>query len=186
MRILKILLLHTVALVIGIVIFALSHTAHRAAGAHLTAASIHVSGYNRNGYYISDYDRRPPGSVAHDAPFESSRSLYMATMVLGICIAVFPVFTLKRSLKECLSDIRESTLTIAQPYDGNSRIKLVTIHANGSSVIRLQDFDELLSAVPGQFYVSTHIDKGTLRLLSASSKSGHARFEHTCRSDALR
>lgn len=42
---------------------------------HLTPYSVSVRGYYRsNGTYVRPHSRRPPGSVAHDAPYLSKRS----------------------------------------------------------------------------------------------------------------
>ena len=46
------------------------------AGQHLTPYSVHVRGYYRSdGTYVSPYQRRPPGGVAHDKPYKSTRAL---------------------------------------------------------------------------------------------------------------
>lgn len=45
------------------------------AGKHLTLYSVSVRGYYRNdGTYVRPHSRRPPGSVAHDAPYLAKRS----------------------------------------------------------------------------------------------------------------
>ncbi|MDC3285764.1 hypothetical protein OAU94_04925 [Flavobacteriaceae bacterium] len=41
----------------------------------LTPYSVNVRGYHKkNGTYVRPHSRRPPGSVAHDAPYKSKRS----------------------------------------------------------------------------------------------------------------
>ena len=45
------------------------------AGKRLTPYSVSVKGYYRNdGTYVRPHSRRPPSSVAHDAPYQSKRS----------------------------------------------------------------------------------------------------------------
>lgn len=45
------------------------------AGEHLTPYSVSVGGYYRkDGTYVRPHSRRPPGSVAHDAPYQAKRS----------------------------------------------------------------------------------------------------------------
>ena len=55
---------------VGLAIFLPSLRAYLEAGRHLTPASVSVSGYfRRDGTYVRPYYRRPPGGVAHDAPY---------------------------------------------------------------------------------------------------------------------
>lgn len=59
------------------------------AGTHLTPYSVSVSGYYRkDGTYIRPYNRRPPGGVNHDAPYENLRfwmgSLFVLSVIVGI------------------------------------------------------------------------------------------------------
>lgn len=96
MRVLRILLLHIIIVAAGVTIFVFSYAAYREAGKHLTPASVHVSGYHhRDGSYVSAYNRRPPGGVAHDAPYESRRSSCVLGMVVGIVLATVPFITLR-------------------------------------------------------------------------------------------
>lgn len=51
---------------------------------HITPASVAVSGYyRRDGTYVHSYNRRPPGSVAHDAPYESAASRWGFVCLVG-------------------------------------------------------------------------------------------------------
>ena len=58
------------------------------AGSHLTPYSVSVRGYYRNdGTYVRSHYRRPPGSVAHDRPYERKRSnmviLFLFIVIIG-------------------------------------------------------------------------------------------------------
>ncbi|MCK4338827.1 MAG: hypothetical protein KAW87_02410 [Candidatus Cloacimonetes bacterium] len=65
-----------ILLPISIIIFIISLHFYTEAGKHLTPYSVHVRGYyRRDGTYVSSHYRRPPGSVAHDAPYESTRNV---------------------------------------------------------------------------------------------------------------
>src|SRR5947207_15081085 len=78
---------------LGLATFGFCLTLYLEAGRHLTPASVSVSGYyRRDGTYVRPYHRRPPGSVAHDAPYESKRSLCELGMFLGVAISLVPVF----------------------------------------------------------------------------------------------
>jgi len=55
------------------------------AGKYLTPYSVNVSGYYRSdGTYVRPHNRRPPGSVKHDAPYESKR--IGLTLLFIICL----------------------------------------------------------------------------------------------------
>lgn len=56
------------------------------AGEFLTPYSVNVRGYYRkDGSYVRPHSRRPPGSVAHDAPYEAKRnSLFLGITTLVI------------------------------------------------------------------------------------------------------
>ena len=57
---------------IAVLIVVLSTVGFAASRLEITPASVSVSGYTRaNGTRVSSYSRRPAGSVAHDAPFET-------------------------------------------------------------------------------------------------------------------
>jgi hypothetical protein len=63
------------------------------AGQNLTPYSVHVRGYNRSdGTYVSSYQRRPPGGVAHDEPYESTRALCTIIIILSSSIGVFSIY----------------------------------------------------------------------------------------------
>jgi predicted DNA-binding transcriptional regulator YafY len=50
----------------------------------VTPASVHVSGYVRSdGRRVSSYSRRPPSTVAHDAPYAMLRFFCLAVLVGG-------------------------------------------------------------------------------------------------------
>lgn len=54
---------------IGVVVFTAVFLFARSG---ITPASVSVRGYTRSdGTYVNSYSRRPPGAVAHDAPFEA-------------------------------------------------------------------------------------------------------------------
>lgn len=62
-----------------------SCSSYNEAGKHLTPYSVSVSGYYRSdGVYVSSYNRRPPGSVKHDEPYESKRT-YMSVLFI-VCL----------------------------------------------------------------------------------------------------
>ena len=59
------------------------------AGTKLTPYSVSVSGYYRkDGTYVHPYQRRPPGGVRHDAPYESQRAnmgiLFFLCLIGGV------------------------------------------------------------------------------------------------------
>tara|TARA_B100000795_G_C22728786_1_gene410533 strand:- start:37 stop:876 length:840 start_codon:yes stop_codon:yes gene_type:complete len=61
---------------------------YREAGEHFTPYSVSVRGYNRSdGTYVSPYNRRPPGGVAHDAPYKRER-MYMGLLFLVSLVGV--------------------------------------------------------------------------------------------------
>jgi hypothetical protein len=87
--------------VLGLAIFLASLLEYREAGRHLTPASVSVSGYyRRDGTYVGSYNRRPPGGVAHDAPYERKRSLCQGGMFLGIAISLAPLILYFRNKQE--------------------------------------------------------------------------------------
>ena len=124
MRILKIIFFHVAAITLGVFTFCASYAAYHEAGEHLTPATVHVSGYYRDGYYVHDYYRRPPGGAIHDAPYESRRSACMLIMFLGIGLVVVPLATFKPCLKVCLQRTRQMKVqpTSLQPTRANARM----------------------------------------------------------------
>lgn len=57
------------------------------AGQHLTPYSVHVRGYYRSdGTYVSSYQRRPPGGVAHDKPYKSTRALCTIVFIFSASV----------------------------------------------------------------------------------------------------
>lgn len=71
------------------------------AGRHLTPYSVRVRGYyRRDGTYVAPYHRRPPGSVAHDAPYEQTRSLCQLGMFFGVGSSLVPPFLVVRGRKK--------------------------------------------------------------------------------------
>lgn len=62
-----------------------SCSSYKEAGKHLTPYSVNVRGYYRSdGTYVRPHNRRPPGSVKHDAPYERKR-MYMGILFF-ICL----------------------------------------------------------------------------------------------------
>ena len=71
------------------------------ASANLTPYSVSVRGYYRSdGTYVSPHSRRPPGSVAHDAPYESTRSLCLLGMVACIGLVAIPLWLLVQRTRD--------------------------------------------------------------------------------------
>jgi hypothetical protein len=63
-----------------------SCSSFKEAGEHLTPYSVSVRGYyRRNGTYVSSYNRRPPGSVSHDAPYKEKR--FNMGLLFIICLS---------------------------------------------------------------------------------------------------
>lgn len=57
------------------------------AGTHLSRKSVYVHGYHRrDGTYINSYQRRRPGGVKHDAPYEQKQ--FWMGFLFFICLAV--------------------------------------------------------------------------------------------------
>ena len=57
------------------ILIPVAHESYVEAGTHLTPYSVSVRGYYRkDGTYVRPHSRRPPGSVAHDAPYQAKRS----------------------------------------------------------------------------------------------------------------
>jgi hypothetical protein len=76
----------------GLLVFWFSLASYREAGAHLAPKSVSVRGYHRrDGTYVRPYNRRPPGGVAHDAPYEKTQSFCRWGMFLGVMLAISPV-----------------------------------------------------------------------------------------------
>lgn len=51
---------------------------------HITPKSVAVSGYyRRDGTYVNSYNRRPPGSVTHDAPYETAAGIWGVICFVG-------------------------------------------------------------------------------------------------------
>jgi hypothetical protein len=89
--------------VLGLAIFCYSLEVYGEAGRHLTPASVSVSGYHRrDGTYVRPYHRRPPGGVAHDAPYERTRSLCQGGMLLGVAVSLVPLlpFLIQKKWKQ--------------------------------------------------------------------------------------
>ena len=62
-----------------------SCSSYKEAGKHLTPYSVSVRGYYRSdGTYVRPHNRRPPGSVIHDAPYERKR-MYMG-LLFFVCL----------------------------------------------------------------------------------------------------
>jgi len=79
---------------LGLALFWYCLEEYREAGRHLTPASVSVSGYyRRDGTYVRPYHRRPPGGVAHDAPYERTRSYCQGGMCLGVAISLLPLLS---------------------------------------------------------------------------------------------
>jgi hypothetical protein len=83
-------------IIICILVFITSLFFYIEAGAHLTPASVSVQGYYRqDGTYVRPYNRRPPGGVQHDAPYETTRSvtgLLMFGSGIGTVISVVSIY----------------------------------------------------------------------------------------------
>ncbi len=63
-----------------------SCNSYRYAGTNLTPYSVTVRDYTRSdGTYVRSHSRRPPGGVAHDAPYERKR-FFMSILFL-FCLA---------------------------------------------------------------------------------------------------
>jgi hypothetical protein len=59
---------------------------YREAGQQLTPYSVDVQGYSRSdGTYVRPHSRRPPGGVAHDAPYKRKR-FYMSILFVVSCL----------------------------------------------------------------------------------------------------
>lgn len=57
--------------------------------AGVTPSSVFVSGYYRSdGTYVGSYNRRPPGSVPHDSPFETAEWLGFFFVCFGVYVLV--------------------------------------------------------------------------------------------------
>jgi hypothetical protein len=67
----------------------------------MTPKSVHVSGYTRkDGTHVRAYNRRPPGSVAHDEPYEMLIQFLSVGIIAGIILAAFSI----REIKETHTD----------------------------------------------------------------------------------
>jgi hypothetical protein len=54
------------------------------ASKHITPSSVSVSGYYRqDGTYVNAYHRRPPGSLAHDSPYETKETIGEIIAIIG-------------------------------------------------------------------------------------------------------
>jgi hypothetical protein len=101
----------------GVLFFGSNFADYREAERHLTPKSVSVSGYYRSdGSYVRPYHRRPPGGVAHDAPYERAMGTSQLFMLLGIVISVSPlVYWLVR--KHNQSHQRKSPIVEARSGD---------------------------------------------------------------------
>ena len=99
----KIIIAHFVILVVGYCLLWVGYDSYSEAGSQLTPASVHVSGYSRSdGTYVHEYYRRPPGGVAHDAPYQSEQSKYEVLMAVGGIITLFGGFGVVYSMGLCI------------------------------------------------------------------------------------
>lgn len=82
---------------LSVFLFIISYNSYDEAGNHLTPYSVRVRGYTRrDGTHINAYHRRPPGSVKHDAPYESKRSLLSFIMLIECVVGIIAVFNFTR------------------------------------------------------------------------------------------
>jgi hypothetical protein len=84
-------ILSPMLIILSIAIFLFSQT-------NLIPSSVHVSGYTRsNGTYVNSYNRRPPGSVEHDKPYQILNYISFGSFVLGIIWLVLLIREIHRS-----------------------------------------------------------------------------------------
>jgi hypothetical protein len=68
---------------------------------NITPRSVHVSGYTRrDGTRVRAYNRRPPGSVAHDAPYETLGGFSSIGIIIGVILAGLSIKEIKESHKD--------------------------------------------------------------------------------------
>jgi hypothetical protein len=92
--------------------------------AGVTPASVSVSGYYRSdGTYVDSYNRRPPGSVAHDSPFETAEWLGF----FFVCSGVYVLVTKESAHDGSTIYYRDSRSRAAQTSD---EIELVPVPTN--------------------------------------------------------
>jgi len=124
MKIAKHIAIYLAVLGIGIWIFCASHDSYCVAGSHLTPASVHVSGYyRRDGTYVHEYYRRPPGGVPHDAPYESTQSRCRFFMVVGGVVSLFGGFGVFSSIRVCILNSRQKSLYTKADKDTTSKTR---------------------------------------------------------------
>ena len=78
----------------GLLLFTVGIKGCTYAGDNITPASVHVRGYQRSdGSYVHSYNRRPPGSRRHDAPYETLRFLSGLAVLAGATGVVLPLWS---------------------------------------------------------------------------------------------
>ena len=98
--------------VVGVCMF--SH-----AQSNLTPYSVSVRGYYRSdGTYVRPHRRRPPGSVAHDAPYGIMRLFSVPIFVAGLAATGIPIYRSKRLTDwELLPIVRYKSSLPNRPVD---------------------------------------------------------------------
>jgi hypothetical protein len=97
---LAIVLLVLAVSLLGVALFWMSVDNYIEAGHHLTPYSVSVRGYyRRDGTYVHPYNRRPPGGVMHDVPYEQTRFFCGLGMFSGAGLCLMPPFLVALSRK---------------------------------------------------------------------------------------
>jgi len=129
--------------------------------AGVTPSSVNVSGYHRSdGTYVDSYSRRPPGSVAHDNPFETAEWLGVFSFCAGVYILVVkrspgnsspvPFVSIPRAATELASEVelapvprRQGIATInwkcedcCRPFEAGTSYWYNTVRIRGAIDVR--------------------------------------------------
>ncbi|CAN5324750.1 hypothetical protein BH11PLA2_BH11PLA2_01030 [soil metagenome] len=135
-------------LMLGIGLFWFCYETDREASRHLTPAGVSVRGYyRRDGTYINSYNRRPPGGVVHDAPYERIQTFCIIGMIASFFIAIVtPSILLEARRRRSLQSKslgRKGTIAYPHSYDSN-RDK----HTNTNTSAELGQNDIILDKLP--------------------------------------
>lgn len=73
---------------------------------------------------------------------------------------------------------RDFTLSLKNPLDPETKIRLLSVRAGSITTIQLDSGEKVLS-MPGNYFACEHLGKQELQLISASNKTGEAVFRQT-------
>jgi len=106
---------------VGLLLAIVGFTAAADFQSHITPASVSVSGYYRNdGTYVHGYNRRPPGSVNRDSPYELGMLLFGVIGIVGCTLIIGGV----HAYRSTTDDVIVSHLTKETLQNMNFKINL--------------------------------------------------------------